>query len=172
MKTGAIGIRRAVRSDALAIAEVHDAAWRQAYRGILPGTELERMIARRGPVWWDKAIRQRVSILLLEHGDAAGGYVTFGQSRARALPFRGEIYELYLKPEYQGLGFGRLLFDAAKEDLATQGRRSMMVWALADNDPACRFYERLGGLKVGRSVDRIGGASLDKVAFGWPAPRA
>jgi hypothetical protein len=35
---------------------VHDAAWRDAYRGLIPGRELERMIARRGPRWWQSAI--------------------------------------------------------------------------------------------------------------------
>jgi ribosomal protein S18 acetylase RimI-like enzyme len=171
MKTGALAIRRASPDDAGAIADVHDVAWRTAYRGILPGTELERMIARRGPAWWDRAIRRRVPILILDHGGGAAGYVTFGQSRARTLPFRGEIYELYLKPEYQGLGFGRHLFSAAKEELASQGRRSLVVWALADNEPACEFYARMGGRPVGRSVDRIGEALLPKVAFGWAAAR-
>ncbi|SHO62392.1 Ribosomal protein S18 acetylase RimI [Pseudoxanthobacter soli DSM 19599] len=173
MKTGAIDIRRAVRGDAAAIADVHDEAWRQAYRGILPGAELERMIARRGPAWWDRAIRQRVSILVLGHEGNTAGYVTFGQSRARTLPYRGEIYELYLQPEYQGLGFGSKLFEAAKDALTSQGRRSLVVWALADNDVACAFYERRGGRSVGRSVDRIGDVLLQKVAYGWtPAPRA
>lgn len=173
MKTGALAIRRATPDDAGAIADVHDQAWRTAYRGILPGTELERMIARRGPAWWERAVRRRVPILILDPGGsgAAAGYVTFGQSRARTLPFRGEIYELYLKPEYQGLGFGRLLFGAAKEELAATGRRSLVVWALADNEPACGFYTRLGGRTVGRSVDRIGEALLPKLAFGWAAVR-
>jgi len=173
MKTGAIAIRRATPDDAGAIADVHDQAWRVAYRGILPGTELERMIARRGPAWWERAVRRRVPILVLESGAdrTAAGYVTYGQSRARTLPFRGEIYELYLRPEYQGLGFGRQLFSAAKEELAVRGRRSLVVWALADNEPACGFYARLGGRPVGRSVDRIGEALLPKIAFGWAAAR-
>ena len=100
MKTGALAIRRASPDDAGAVADVHDSAWRTAYRGILPGTELERMIARRGPNWWERAIRRRVPVMLLEHGREVAGYVTYGQSRARALPFRGEIYEIYLRPEY------------------------------------------------------------------------
>lgn len=167
MKTGAIEIRAAVRRDAVALAGVHDTAWRQTYRGILPGTELERMIARRGPAWWDRAIHQRVSILLLEHEGIAAGYVTFGRSRARTLPYRGEVYELYLRPEYQGLGFGKQLFRAARNALVLQGRRSFVVWALAENDIACQFYERQGGRSVGRSVDHIGDVLLQKVAFGW-----
>lgn len=171
MKTGSLAIRRAAPDDAGAVADVHDSAWRTAYRGILPGTELERMIARRGPMWWERAIRRRVPVMLLEHGDEVAGYVTYGQSRARALPFRGEIYEIYLRPEYQGLGFGRALFASAKQELAAQGRRSLVVWALADNEAAVRFYTSLGGRAVGRSMDRIGESILPKLAFGWTPAR-
>ncbi|OYX11888.1 MAG: GNAT family N-acetyltransferase, partial [Rhizobiales bacterium 32-66-8] len=49
MGTGLIEIRRAKPQDASAIAGVHDAAWLTAYRGIIPGLELERMVERRGP---------------------------------------------------------------------------------------------------------------------------
>ncbi|MGH2342065.1 GNAT family N-acetyltransferase [Segnochrobactraceae bacterium EtOH-i3] len=169
MKTGAIGIRRAAPRDAAAITEVHDEAWRLAYRGILPGAELERMIARRGPDWWERALKRRVSMLVLEMGDTITGYATFGSSRARSLPYRGEIYELYLKPEYQGLGFGRQLFSAVRGELTREGRRSVVVWSLADNEPACGFYSRIGGKAVGKSVERIGEDSYNKVAYGFAA---
>jgi ribosomal protein S18 acetylase RimI-like enzyme len=88
-------------------------------------------------------------------------------NRARSLHFEGEIYELYLRPEFQGLGFGRRLFAAAKRDLAQSGLKSMVVWALSDNDPATEFYRALGGRMVARSSERFGPKSLDKVAFAW-----
>jgi len=47
-----ISIRTARHGDEIQIARVHDAAWRDAYQGVIPGRELERMIARRGPAWW------------------------------------------------------------------------------------------------------------------------
>src|SRR5262249_15246683 len=83
------------------------------------------------------------------------------------LHFEGEIYELYLRPEFQGLGFGRRLFTAAKRDLAQSGLKSMVVWALSDNDPATEFYRALGGRMVARSSEKFGPKSLDKVAFAW-----
>ncbi|WP_051089795.1 GNAT family N-acetyltransferase [Amorphus coralli] len=172
MKTGSIGIRRARLVDAAAIAEVHDDAWRYAYRGVLPGAELERMIARRGPAWWERAIQRRVSILVLEVGDEVRGYVTFGASRARSLPYKGEVYELYIQPEYSGLGFGRRLFDAARTALANEGRRSFVVWALSDNEAACNFYNRLGGRAVATAEETIGTANLPKIAFGFAARHA
>ena len=48
---------------------------------------------------------------------AVAGYANYGRNRARSLHYEGEIYELYLRPEFQGLGFGHRLFSAAKRDL-------------------------------------------------------
>ena len=87
-----------------------------AYQGIIPGTELEKLINRRGPAWWDSAIRKGSRIALLQFGDKVAGYANYGRNRARSLYYDGEIYELYLRPEFQGLGFGRRLFTAARRD--------------------------------------------------------
>ena len=77
----------------------------------------------------------------------------------------GEIDELYLAPEYQGLGFGRRLFKAVRNDLADRDMDRLVVWALADNERACAFYERMGGRSIAQVKERIGGASLSKVAY-------
>jgi ribosomal protein S18 acetylase RimI-like enzyme len=167
--TTLIEIRRAKSCDAQAVAETHDDAWRSAYQGIIPGAELEKLISRRGPAWWDNAIAKGSRVALLSFGDRIAGYANYGRNRARSLFYDGEIYELYLRPEFQGLGFGRRLFTSARKDLAQSGLKSMVVWALSDNDPAVEFYRALGGRAVARSSERFGAKSLDKVAFGWQA---
>jgi ribosomal protein S18 acetylase RimI-like enzyme len=169
MSTTLIEIRRAKPCDAHAVAETHDEAWRGAYQGIIPGAELEKLISRRGPAWWDNAISKGSRVALLSFGDRIAGYANYGRNRARSLFYDGEIYELYLRPEFQGLGFGRRLFTSARRDLAQSGLRSLVVWALSDNDPAVEFYRALGGRAVARSSERFGTKSLDKVAFGWQA---
>jgi ribosomal protein S18 acetylase RimI-like enzyme len=167
MSTVLIEIRRAKPSDAAAVAETHDAAWRGAYSGVIPGLELEKLITRRGPDWWDSAIRKGSRISILAFGDKVAGYANYGRNRARSLFYDGEIYELYLRPEYQGLGFGRRLFTSARRDLGQSGLKSLVVWALSDNEPAVEFYRALGGKAVARSSERFGNRSLDKVAFAW-----
>jgi ribosomal protein S18 acetylase RimI-like enzyme len=169
MSTVLIEIRRARAADARAVAETHDAAWRNAYQGIIPGAELEKLIARRGPDWWDCAIRKGSRIALLQFGDDIAGYANYGRNRARSLFYDGEIYEIYLKPEFQGLGFGRRLFSAARKDLAQSGLKSLVIWALSDNEAAVDFYRALGGRAVARSSERFGSKVLDKVAFAWQA---
>src|ERR1700723_1939482 len=145
MSTILIEIRRAKPYDAEAVADAHDEAWRPAYQGIIPGAELERLINRRGPAWWESAIRKGSRISLLAFGDTIAGYANYGRNRARSLQYEGEIYELYLRPEFQGLGFGRRLFMAARRDLVQSQMKSMVVWALSDNEPAVGFYQALGG---------------------------
>jgi ribosomal protein S18 acetylase RimI-like enzyme len=169
MSTTLIEIRRAKPADAAAVAETHDEAWQTAYRGIIPGTELEKLISRRGPVWWESAIRKGSRVALLVFGDRVAGYANYGRNRARSLTYDGEIYELYLRPEFQVLGFGRRLFSAARRDLGQSGLKSLVVWALSDNDPAVDFYRALGGRAVARSSERFGTRTLDKVAFAWQA---
>jgi len=164
MKTGSIGIRRARLEDAAGIADVHDRAWRLAYRGMLPGVELERMISRRGERWWARAIRRRVAILVLDFDDEVRGYVTYGASRARSLPYRFEIYELYVEPEYVGLGFGRQLFEAAQSRLKPNAQ-DLVVWTLADNEIACAFYSKLGGRAVATAEEQFGSVRVAKVAY-------
>jgi len=167
MSTVLIEIRRAKASDAAAVADTHDEAWRGAYQGVIPGVELEKLVTRRGADWWDSAIRKGSRIAILAFGDKVAGYANYGRNRARSLYYDGEIYELYLRPEYQGIGLGRRLFSSARRDLAQSGLKSLVIWALSDNDPAVEFYKALGGKAVARSSERFGDKSLEKVAFAW-----
>ena len=113
------------------------------------------------------AIRKGSRIAILVFGEHVAGYANYGRNRARSLYYDGEIYELYLRPEFQGLGFGRKLFSAARKDLAQSGLHSLVVWALSDNETAVDFYRNLGGRAVARSSERFGTKVLDKVAFAW-----
>ncbi len=169
MHTVVIEIRRARSSDAEPLADTHDLAWRTAYQGIIPGPELDKLINRRGAEWWQGAIRKGSRISILQFGDTIAGYANYGRNRARSLTYDGEIYELYLRPEFQGLGYGRRLFSWVRRDLAQSGIKSMVVWALQDNDPAVSFYRALGGKPVARSGEKFGNKTLDKIAFAWSA---
>ena len=169
MKLGQIGVRRAEVADAGRIADVHDAAWRQAYRGIIPGRDLERMVARRGPAWWKRAIDRHTAVQVLEVDGVVRGYATIGTNRMRSTAFAGEIYEIYLDPEHQGLGFGRRLFAAARRELRRYGLASFAVRVLSDNEGAVDFYRRMGGVPVEDTVERIGDAVLPLTIFGFAA---
>jgi ribosomal protein S18 acetylase RimI-like enzyme len=160
-----VSIRHAKPEDAPGLSRVFEQAWREAYQGIIPGVALERMLARRGPGWWRSTVSRGRPLAVLDIGQGIAGYVSYGRCRDRSLPAKGEIDELYLAPEYQGLGFGRRLFKAVRNDLADRAMERMVVWALADNERACAFYSHLGGRPIARIDERIGGIPLVKVAY-------
>jgi len=167
MNTMTIGIRKAEPRDAAAIADVHHQAWQGAYSGIIPHRALNGMINRRGPQWWANAIRRAATVLVVEVGGQLAGYATIGRNRARELAQQGEIYELYLRPEYQGIGLGSRLFAAARERLAESGLAGMVVWALEENAGALSFYEGAGGRDIAEGVEVFDQKAVKKVAFVW-----
>ena len=161
-------IRRARPSDAAQIAQVHDASWRQAYSGILPHRALDRMVRRRDQAWWKRAIQRSTIILVAEIGDQIAGYATLGINRVNTLEPDGEIYEIYLRPEYQGVGLGTGLFLDARRELQRRKLNGAIVWVLADNDAGIRFYENAGGRKIAEGQETFDGKKVLKIAYGWP----
>ena len=152
--------------DAKALAGVFRDSWLFAYAGIIPHAQLTAMISRRGLPWWRENLRRPRNIIVAEAGGHTAGYATFGPSRV-AGRHRGEIYELYVAPEYQGLGLGERLFESARQRLDDLRLPGLIVWALSDNDSACDFYWRRGGRPVASTAERFGASSLKKTGFGW-----
>ena len=159
--------RRAIPDDAEKISHVHAESWRQAYAGIVPYRALARMINRRGVNWWATAIRRSTIILVAEIDDVIAGYATLGPNRVSTLPFEGEIYEIYLKPEYQGIGLGTKLFSEARNELRQRGYKGATVWVLSDNQPAISFYENSGGRAIATGCEHFDNEKLQKTAFAW-----
>ena len=161
-----ISIRSATAADASALAQVFRSSWLNAYAGIIPVLHLETMVARRGLDWWRSSVRAGEQILVMETGGEVHGYATAGVARSRGR-YQGEIYELYIEPSHQGLGFGEALFEASRQRLDARSLDGLIVWALSDNSRATDFYWRRGGRPVARAFDRIGERKLEKIAFAW-----
>ena len=173
-----IDVRPARAADASELADVYAGAWREAYSGIIPALTLEKMIVRRSAPWWREAVRKR-AILVIEVGGAVVGYASFSILSGGGAPGRGapggssagaaEIQELYLLPEYQGIGLGGRLFSAALKRIGGRGYSRVLVRALADNDRANAFYRRRGGKVVARTDESLGGRTLPCAWFEFRA---
>lgn len=161
-----VTVRRARTSDSKRLAGLFAESWRQAYRGIIPHAHLECMIERRGVAAWTKAIRTESHLLVIEAEGKIAGYANFGAARLHGA-YKGEIYEIYLDPLYQGLGLGEHLFEACRSELDRRGLDGLIVWALEDNTSALDFYYRRGGRAVGRTTESFGTVKLGKIAYGW-----
>jgi ribosomal protein S18 acetylase RimI-like enzyme len=159
-------VRAGEPDDAEALARVFREAWMSAYTGIIPFTHLSAMVARHGRDYWQRALGGCDNPLVLAVGGQVAGYATYGRSRGN-LPYEGEIYELYLAPVYQGLGFGERLFESARARLDQRQLDGLVVWALTDNTNACDFYWRRGGRPIAESAEHFGEVRIGKTAFGW-----
>ncbi len=154
-----IDVRPARRSDAAELAVVYASAWREAYSGIIPALTLEKMIVRRSARWWAEIVGKR-ALLVLEVGGSVAGYASFAPAAGRAHAGAAEIQELYLAPEYQGIGLGLRLFAAALKRIRGRGYGRVLVRALAENDRANGFYARHGGRLIARTEENLGGRAL------------
>lgn len=165
-----VQIREAVPGDAAAIAGVHVDTWRTTYRGIVPDAFLDSMdIAARTRRWLERIERPSPGVftLALVHGGAVIGFAVGGPRRDGPAEYDGELHAIYLRAAHQGQGYGRSLVTAVARRLAAAGQHNMLIWVLAAN-PACLFYQALGGQEVVRRIEEIGGVELAEIGYGWP----
>jgi len=169
-------IRRGSKADAAAIGRVRVETWQAAYAGLLPDSLLAAMSDVRQSAWWSR--------LLADPGEARGvfvaddeemGVVGFGscgpvRDPPEGLDGReirvGEVYTLYVEPDFQNQGLGRRLLDALFRQLRADGCDIAVLWMLADN-PSRFFYEGLGGERIGHRVDTMAGVDVEELAFAW-----
>lgn len=161
-------MRPAGVADAAAIARVHVATWRTAYRGLLPDDFLGSLDEPGYEARWVRAISDPgIRVYVTEEGEAVVGFASGGRERAGEPEFSGELYALYVLSEAQGHGHGRRLVRAVVDGLHEMGIRDMIVWVLRDNPNARRFYERLGGVFVREQPITIASTVVQEVSYGW-----
>lgn len=158
------GTRWSSPEDAVDLAKLHADTWRYAYAGVIPGAGLERMISRRGPTWWRRLHTFGGRALVGVQDGAIAGYALVGRNRGGP---GGEIQELYVRPEYQGVGVGGRLFEAAHGALIARAIAPLTVWCLAENRIGTAFYRAKGGQEMARRRERVAGADLEKIGFVW-----
>jgi ribosomal protein S18 acetylase RimI-like enzyme len=174
-----IAIRKARPADAVAIAAVHVAAWRNTYPGILPDTYLAKLSVSRQAVYYDQAIRGGTGVMVaiasgvdVAPGSAPRiiGFTTAGRARRGEVSGRslgeGEIETLYVLDDWRERGVGRRLMRAAGSHLVDIGCKSAYLWVLREN-PSRWFYQRLGGKPVAEQIVQIAGQSVAQTAFIW-----
>lgn len=161
-------VRPAEIDDAAAIARVHVATWRSAYRGLLPDDFLDSLSESHYEERWQRTIADQGSgVYVAEDGRQVVAFASGGPERAGEDGFSGELYAIYVMREAQGRGHGRALVRAVTKGLREMGLADLIVWVLRDNPSARRFYERLGGVYVREQPITIGSAVLREVSYGW-----
>lgn len=120
------------------ISNLYYQTWQYAYVGIVPQALLDNL---RVDIWHPETRWNNTLVAL--NGDKVVGVCSFGPARRKKYQGFGEIYTLYILPEYQHQGIGQKLFTAALENLAKKFNDFYLI-VLKKNLIAQAFYEMFG----------------------------
>lgn len=143
-------VRLARLEDAAAIARVQVASWHAAYRGLISEARLAAFTVPVRTEAWRRNLATRGEVRTTvfeaedEDGDASEivGFASIGRSRGMA--GWGEIWAIYVAPDWWGRGVGSALFADAMAELAARGMSKVMLWVLEGNTRALQFYQGNG----------------------------
>ena len=160
--------RPARLADTRAISEVYIDTWRSTYAGTLPDHVLVGMKPDKLSVSFARALKHRTEIIMVVdqpgHGITAMG--SAGENRDAHSSYAGEVYTLYVHPDFQNEGIGETLMAHLFSALVQSGYNSAVIWVLAPN-PSRFFYERMGGQRAGERKETLWGTTLQEWAYGW-----
>ena len=149
--------------DRMAISRVYEESWRHAYQGVIPHAYLDAIPTG----YWASAIDMPGrETLLLHDKENIVGVCSFGPSRFKKLVNWGEIFSIYLLPQYMGKGCGTQLLRSAIEELKKRSYKKLFLWVLEENNRARHFYERCGFLKAADVIEeKIGGKNVREIRY-------
>lgn len=168
-------IREAELRDAAAMARVSVDSYRSAHRDQIPEESVMKFTYEESERNWARTLREfsgsaeraeYISVAENEEGFLIG-VAMGGPERSHHSLYLGEIYFLYLLPEYHRQGIGRQLSISVVRRLVEQGMDSLLIRVLKEHAAARRFYEALGGQLVLEEPFEERGAVLVRVGYGW-----
>ena len=141
----------------------------------MPAELLAKVTAEQRTAFWERALqaergdRQRIAVADVD--GTAVGFVWTGPCRdtedTQDLVDSGELYAINVAPRYWGSGVGTALLKTAHESLAAQGFSHAVLWVVAGNVRARRFYDRAAWAFDGVTRDdELGGFLIPEVRYG------
>jgi GNAT superfamily N-acetyltransferase len=161
-------VRRAEPADARGIAEVHTRTWQAAYWHVFPAEMLDALDVDDRVRGWLERIEADMAVWVAEAEDGIVGFVAAGPSRTedgQGKEGQAELYAIYVLPEAWGSGAATGLMAAFKDWLGREGYATAMLWVLADNPRARRFYEREGWRVDGERVETIRDVEVEEALY-------
>ncbi|WP_329623594.1 GNAT family N-acetyltransferase [Streptomyces sp. NBC_01255] len=153
MKIENFDIRRAVDSDAAAVADV----WLRSYTAALPSV-------RRAHT--DDEVRYWLREIVVPNHETWVATVE-GSVVAMMVLDDEDLDQLYIDTQWRGRGIGDRLVEVAKQSRPT----GLTLWTFQVNAPACRFYERHGFVEAERTDGRRNEEREPDVRYVWsPGP--
>ena len=115
---------------------------------------------------WQDWLTRDIAVYVAEFEGEVVGFAGGGPIREPKQTYDSELYTLYLLREVQARGIGKALLHAVASKLSQKGHKAMLTRVLEQN-PAVRFYEKLGAQHLTTQQIDIGGLQLSELALGW-----
>lgn len=141
---GDLALREATMADLRPLAELHVRVFNETHVGPFGSGP---SYATRESQWREKLMEADDThfVLVLETpGRQLIGFI-WCHPMENDPRWAARLNKIYLLREYQRRGLGTRMVAAAIERLLAHGLASMALFTEADNEPACRFYDQLGG---------------------------
>jgi GNAT superfamily N-acetyltransferase len=154
-----VQLRYATIDDLKALVTVHYNSWHATYDHMLPGAYCAKNSAEHLEKYWYKFFAKhddRFALIAMDD-NVPVGFITAGPIKQQieqegtwwsSTEYDCELYKLYVLPEYQGRGIGKLLLKTAFEKLYAQGYRKAIVRVFAQNTGAIGFYAHCLGMPL------------------------
>ena len=153
--------RLATVADAAAIADLHLASWRSAYKEFVrPGTLEALEPHSHASVWGRRIVVPEVRVELLEDRDGLLAFCAHGPSGDPDAPTgpKGrwwEIKNLHVRPALRRTGAGGKLFDRAVDHARKVAAAAVTLWVVEQNEAARRFYLSKGMASDGVATTHV-----------------
>lgn len=160
--TDQIAIRHAAVTDAVQIAAIHCASWRDAYAEVLDKVFLAGPIENdRRSLWLDRmTVRRQHQIVLVADAPSIGLAAFICAYRNHDPQWGSLIDNLHVLPSLRGQHIGEQLMRAAAEHIRLEGTTTgLYLWVFEANQAGLRFYQRLGGHIVERGQSELPAAN-------------
>lgn len=137
-------IRPPAPRDVDALAALHVAVWRHAYRGLIEQSLLDAMSEERSAGRWKTTVAQLAAgktdhtVLAAFVDDHPVGIVEVGPAREGDAPRPIEVLSLNVAGRWHGKGVAQALMDRTVAD------SDAYLWVLRGNERAIAFYRKLG----------------------------
>ena len=168
-------VRVAGEADAAAIARLHLASYRAAYRDLLPAGFLAGFDAGEREQRWGASLANpgRVAYLAADRAGQIVGFAEIGGCRDDDIDaaVTGELMALHVAQPWWRHGVGRLLHARAVAALTAERFTDAKLWVLAANARARAFYTATGWAADGWARHQvIRGAGIHEVRYATRLP--
>lgn len=158
-------IRLAKKDDCKKLSKLKRDIWETTYRGIYPDEKIDNFNFEENEKKFLNIIENKnVELYVLVVEGKIVGYMSCGEPIRKFQNFKHEIGLLYIQQDFQGKGYGKILFEKGKESIKENGACEFFISCNKYNVNAQKFYEKMGGKIIHVDPD-TGDKSCDQVKF-------